>query len=91
MQSFRKKHRNENFSLYWRKGDTLVDGVETFKYLGRPLDQTYGEWTVVRRNIKRARRVWGRLGKMLRREGADTKVATILYRAVVHAVIPFGS
>ena len=43
----------------------LVDGVAQFKYLVRPLDQTDDEFLSVWRNIKWARRVWGRLGKML--------------------------
>ena len=32
--------REIEFSLYVRQRGTLVEGVETFKYLGRPLDQT---------------------------------------------------
>ena len=28
------------FSLYGRYGGALAEGVETFMYLGRPLDQT---------------------------------------------------
>ena len=43
--------------LYGREGGDLVKGVESFKYLGRPLDQTGYDWLGVRRNIKRARRV----------------------------------
>ena len=38
-----------------------------------------------------ARLVWGRLGELLRREGADPKVAEIFYRAVIQAVLLFGA
>ena len=55
------------FRLYRRKGDALVEGMVQLKYLGRPLDQMDDDWLMVRQNVKQARRVWGRLGKMLRR------------------------
>ena len=55
------------FSLCRRNGDALVDVVANFKYLGRTLDQTDGNWPAVRRNYKQAQRVWGRLRKILRR------------------------
>ena len=45
----------------------LVEGVENFKYLRRPLDQTDDNWPEIIQNIKQARKVWGRLGKLLRR------------------------
>ena len=54
-------------SLYFRKGGKLVEGVAQFKYQGRTLDQMDDEWSAVRRNIKRARRVCGRFGNMLQR------------------------
>ena len=78
------------FRLYGREGDVLVEGFVNFKCIRCPLDQTYDDWPLVRRNFKRARRVWGRLGKLLIMEGADPKVAAILYRAVTQAVFLFG-
>ena len=68
-----------------------MEGVANFKYLGQPLYQTDDDWRPVRRNIKRARRVWGILGKILRREGAEPKVVEMLYRAVTQAVLLFDS
>ena len=35
--------------------------------------------------------MWGRLGKMLQREGADPAVSAKLYRAVIQAVVLFGA
>ena len=32
----------------------------------------------------------GRLGELLRREGADPKVLEMFYRAVIHAILLFG-
>ena len=66
-----------------------MEGVENFKYLGRPLEQTYDEWLAVIWNVNRLQRVWGRLGNILRREGANPKVAGIFYRAVTQVVILF--
>ena len=53
------------FNLDGEEGDERVENVRTFRYLGRPLDQTDDDWTAVRRNIMRARSVWGRLGTLL--------------------------
>ena len=60
----------------------MVEGVENFKYLGGTLDQTDNDWPVVRKNIMRKSLVWGRLGTLLRQEGAEPKVSTMFYRVV---------
>ena len=49
------------------------------------------EWPEVLRNIWRARQVWGRLGKFLRREGVYSIILAKFYRAVVQVVLLFGS
>ena len=59
--------RDMEFSLYRGKGDALLEGVETFKYLRRPLDQTNDDQTTIIPNINQARTVWGGLRKLLRR------------------------
>ena len=48
-----------------------IERVETFKYLGRILDLLDDDWLEVLWNVKKARRVWNWLGKLLRREGAE--------------------
>ena len=53
------------FILYGREGDTMMEGVTQFKYLGRPLDKTHDDQPEVWRNTKWARKVWGILGKIL--------------------------
>ena len=58
------------FSLEGGEGKEGVENVKTFRYLGSPLDQRDDDWLAVRRNIMHARLVWGRLGTLLRREGA---------------------
>ena len=79
------------FSLYGEEGGHIVEGMTNVNYMGRPLDQTYNGCSVVWKNIMRARLVWGRLGTLLQREGADPRLSTIFYRDVVQAVQIFGS
>ena len=69
----------------------MVEGVENFKYLGQTLDQTDDDWPAVRQKIMRARLIWGRLGKIMRREGAEPRVLKMFDRAVAQAVLLFGS
>ena len=67
-----------------------MEGVEKFKYLESPMDQMDCDWLEVCQNFKRERKVWGRLGKMIKIEEADIKVSEMLYRAVVQLVLLFG-
>ena len=53
------------FNIDGEEGDKRVKNVPTFRYLGQPLDQTDDDLLDVRRNIMRARSVWGRLGTLL--------------------------
>ena len=58
---------------------------------GNGKDQADDDCLELRRNVKQERRVWGRLGKILRREGAYSKVAEMLYKEVLQVVLLFGS
>ena len=56
-----------------------IEGVDTFKYLGRILDRSDDNWPVVLQNFGKARRVWIRLGKLLQGEGGGaTSVRHVL-------------
>ena len=79
------------FSLTGDNGAECFECVDSFKYLGRVLHQTDDDCPTVLRNIQRVRQVWGRLGKFLRREGADPIISEKFYRVVVQAVLLFGS
>ena len=68
-----------------------MENLTTFWYLVSPLDQTDYDWPSVRRNIMRARSVWGVLGTLIRQEGADPRVTAMLYRAVVQEILLYGS
>ena len=58
------------FSLTGHNKAECIEGVINFKYLGQMLDRSDDDWMAVLRNVGKARRVWIRMGKMLRREGA---------------------
>ena len=77
-------------SLTGDYGAEILEVVDYFNYLGRILHRTDEDWPEVRRNIGRARQVWGRLGKLLRREGEYPIVAEKFYEAVVQAVFLLG-
>ena len=46
-----------------------------FKYLRQLLDWSDDNWPEVLRSIRKARQVWGHIGKLLGREGADLYVS----------------
>ena len=75
------------FCLYGSKGGDMVEVVETFKYPGRPLYQTDDNCSKIWQNIMSARTVWGRLGKLLRQGGAESRVLEMIYRALAQAVL----
>ena len=67
-----------------------IKNVTEFKYLGRVLTANNGDWPAVVGNLGNERRSWGRLSRVLGREGADTKVSRAFYTAVTQAVLLFG-
>ena len=79
------------FSLTRKEREYFVERLDYFKYLGKILHRSDEDWTVVLRNIRRVRQVWGRLEKLLRREGTDPIISTNFYHTVVPAVLLFAS
>ena len=61
-----------------------------FKYLGRVLTAGNDDWRTVVRNLGKAWSSWGRLARMLGREGADPKVPRYFYTAFAQVVLLFG-
>ena len=79
------------FSITGEDGVECVEGLDSFNYLGWILHRADEDWPTVIHDIRRARQFWGRLGKLLRREGADPIISEKFYRTVVQAVLLFGS
>ena len=55
------------------------------------LTATDDDWPAVARNLYRARATWGRLARILGREGADPKLSRMFYIAVTQQVLLFGA
>ena len=49
------------------------------------------DWLAVVGSLGKARRSWGWFSRVLGREGADPKLSTTFYTAVVQAVLLFGA
>jgi hypothetical protein len=71
-------------------GDVL-ERVEVFKYLGRLLEQDDNNAQAIRQQMRKARGVWARVGQVLQRENFEPHVAAKFYKAVVQAVLLYGS
>jgi hypothetical protein len=72
------------------RGDVL-ERVEVFKYLGRLLAQDDDNVQAIRQQLRKARGVWARVGQVLRGENTTPRVAAKFYRAVVQAILLYGS
>ena len=65
--------------------------VLSFKYLGITLMASDYDWKVVVVNLRKARKKWARMWRILRREGSNTRVLNNFFKDVVQAVLLFGS
>ena len=49
------------------------------------------DWPAVAGNMVKARKIWGRLSRILSQEGADKRVSGNFLKAVLQAVLLFGA
>ena len=68
-----------------------MEAVSDFCCLGRLLTATDDDWLAVAGNIRKAGVSWGRLVRVLGREGADLKVSRSFYTSVTQQVLLFGA
>jgi hypothetical protein len=73
--------------------EDVLEQVEIFKYLGRLLGQDDDDDDIqaIRAQMRKARATWARVGQVLRSENAPPCVAAKFYKAIVHAVLLYGS
>jgi hypothetical protein len=70
----------------------MLERVEVFKYLGRLLlAQDDNDTQVIRQQLRKARGVWARVGQVLRGENVGPQIAAKFYKAVIQAVLLYGS
>ena len=62
-----------------------------FKYLGRILTTSDNNWPAVVANLRKARRDWTRLFRILRQEGAYPWTSGTFYKVMVQATLLFGA
>jgi hypothetical protein len=65
--------------------------VEVFKYLGCLLAQDDDDIKAIRAQLRKARATWARVGQVLQAENVPLRVAAKFYKAVVQAVLLYGS
>ena len=82
------RYQTRTFTAY---GESVLGRVERFKYLGRVLSYDDSDTPAIRRNLKRARQVWGRISIVIAKESVPPPVAGVFYQAVVAAVLLYGS
>ena len=68
-----------------------LERVEVFKYLGRLLSMDDTDVQSIRGNLKKAKKVWKMLSRLLRGENLASRVCGMFYKAVVQAVLLYGS
>ena len=68
-----------------------LEQVEVFKYLGRLLAQDDDDLQAIRNQMRKARGTWARVGQVLRAENVPPQIAAKFYKAVVQAVLLYGS
>ena len=63
--------------------ESELQRVERFKYLGHVLSYGNSDTPAIRRNLKRARQVWGCISTVIAKESVPPPVAGIFYQAVI--------
>ena len=67
-----------------------LEAVPSFKYLGRIMTSGDDDWPAVAGKLAKARNSWGRLTRILSREGADKRISRKFFKSVVKQVLLFG-
>ena len=66
-----------------------IKSVPRFTYLGRLMTAGDDDWPAVAGNLAKARKIWGGLQGILRREGATPRISGNVFKAVVQQVLLF--
>ncbi len=77
----------QQFSVH---GDVL-ERVDVFKYLGCLLAQDDDDIQAIRTQMRKARATWAHVGQVFRAENVPPCIAAKFYKAVVQAVLLYGS
>jgi hypothetical protein len=72
-------------------GDTELEMVDSFRYLGRPIVADSSDWLAVTYNIKKACSCWAQVSRVLTKQQINPRMAGFFYKAVVQSVLLYGS
>jgi hypothetical protein len=87
----RRREQNQARMVKFRIGQEVIATVRDFKYLGRISSDDDDDLPAVRENMKKTRKRWARVSRLLVREGATAKMMGKIYLAVVQSVLLYGS
>ena len=65
--------------------------VTVLKYLRQVLMAEDDNWLAMVGNLQKARKIWARMARILGRKRTISRVLGMFFKAVVHAVLLFGS
>ena len=65
--------------------------VKSFKYLGMAMTASDNDWPAVVGNLRKDRKSWACTTRILGRERAIPRVFGVFFKAVLQAVLLFGS
>ena len=83
-----KASKNVKFHI----GDNIINSVTEFKYLGRILDNKDDDSKALQNQLGKARAVWGRIGKILKkRADSNIRIMSIFYKVVLQTVLLYGA
>ena len=85
------KANREVDQVIFHIGDQPIQKVSSFKYLGRILSANDDDLPAVAANVHCAHQRWGQVAQLLIREGASSLTMSYFYKAVVQAVLLYGS
>ena len=73
------------------KGEN-IKMVQSFKYLGRVLQYNDDDLTAVESQLVKARGVWGRIGKIIKKKSlSNPRIMGIFYKVIVQTVLLYGA
>ena len=88
---FSSKRLDDAVAIGFKVGDIEIERVKQFRYLGRIMTENDEDHHAMTRQLSRAKQKWGRFSAVLRSQGVKPKVMGYFYKAVVQAVLLYGS
>ena len=88
---YQAKRQQEARAVEFTVAGEAIERVSEFRYLGRILTDEDDDNQAAARQLTRAQEKWGRLSRVLTAEGTSAKTRGYFYKAIVQAVLLYGS